>query len=183
MGGGGNDGSDESLLRGDTTVRTALAGISFAHELAAFETVRTELRLNVDYVRGVTDAYEESGDPFLALGFDERVRESLGLRAGIELTRAVGTARGVFLPQLGVDWIHESRDDAQRVVGTLQRGPVLRQCHPRRRTRSGLRLGQPGTDVPRERRAADLRGLRAGCSPTTTGASHTVSLGARLELP
>ena len=130
----------------------------------------------------MTDAYEESGDPFLALGFDERVRESLGLRAGIELTRAVGTARGVFLPQLGVDWIHESRDDAQRVVGTLQRDPsfvsVTRGDEPDRGYGSAnlgltfLASGGLQTFVAYERVFAhDYR------------ASHTVSLGARLELP
>ena len=123
--GGGVGGIEASALRSDATVRDALAGASLGHEIALFERVRTELRLNVDYVRSVFAPYDERGDVFLALSFDERVRESLGARVGIELSRAIGTSRAVFLPQLGLDWIHESRRDPQRVVGTLQQDPAL----------------------------------------------------------
>ena len=175
VGGGGSDGSDESLLRGDTTVRTALAGVSFAHELAAFETVRTELRLNVDYARATTDAYEESGDPFLALGFDERVRESLGrpCRHRAHPRRRHRARRVPAATRRRLDSRIPRRRAARRRNAAA--GPVLRQRHPRRRTRSGLRLGQPGADVPRERRAADLRGLRAGVRPRLPDLAHRQS--------
>ena len=63
------------------------------------------------------DAFDETGAGGANLALSEQDLESLLSEVGLELTRAVSTSWGVWLPQLRVAWLHEFEDDARLIRG------------------------------------------------------------------
>lgn len=61
------------------------------------------------------DAFVESGSTPMTLAFDAQTVTSLRSLIGVQASKALNVSRGVIVPQLNVDWVHEYRDD-QRVI-------------------------------------------------------------------
>lgn len=72
-------------------------------------------RVGVNYSRTTIDAYSESGTTGLELALDERTVESLQGVAGFYGSVALSSASGIWLPQFGVEYVHEFEDDASVV--------------------------------------------------------------------
>ena len=65
--------------------------------------------------RSELDGFTEHGDSPMRLIFDPQIQKSLQSSLGFQASAAFNTGSGVIVPQLNVDWLHESRDD-QRFI-------------------------------------------------------------------
>ncbi len=72
-------------------------------------------RAAVTVAHSSLDAYIESGDTPMTLAVDSQTRTSLRSALGWQATEALNLRAGVLVPQLGVEWLHEYRDD-QRLL-------------------------------------------------------------------
>lgn len=77
--------------------------------------------LHLTYLNNAVDGYvERMSDPNgvgggLAQSLDAQVYESLRSNLGFQVTKAIGTAYGVFSPQARVAWVHEFLNGQERV--------------------------------------------------------------------
>lgn len=61
------------------------------------------------------DGFTEHGATPMRLIFDPQIEKSLQSSLGFQASAAFNTGAGVIVPQLNLDWLHESRDD-QRII-------------------------------------------------------------------
>lgn len=72
-------------------------------------------RAGVVIRRTELDGFTEHGTTPMRLVFDAQVEKSLQSSLGLQASAAFNTGSGVIVPQLNLDWLHESRDD-QRII-------------------------------------------------------------------
>ncbi len=72
-------------------------------------------RAAVTVAHSSLDSYIESGETPMTLAVNAQTRTSLRSALGFQATDAVNLRTGVLVPQLGVEWLHEYRDD-QRIL-------------------------------------------------------------------
>lgn len=76
-------------------------------------------RLAANYSRTKVDAFSESGGSGLDLNIAEQTVKSLQAAAGFYGSAAFSTGAGVFLPQFGVEYVHEFEDNRDLVTASL----------------------------------------------------------------
>lgn len=72
-------------------------------------------RAGVVVRRAELDGFTEHGSSPMRLSFDPQIEKSLQSSLGLQASAAFNTGAGVIVPQLNLDWLHESRDD-QRFI-------------------------------------------------------------------
>jgi hypothetical protein len=65
--------------------------------------------------RAELDGFTEHGSSPMRLNFYPQIEKSLQSSLGLQASAAFNTSSGVIVPQLNLDWLHESRDD-QRFI-------------------------------------------------------------------
>ncbi|NEX22405.1 autotransporter outer membrane beta-barrel domain-containing protein [Thiorhodococcus mannitoliphagus] len=81
--------------------------------------------LRLSYVENSVDGYRETmSDPTgvgggMALSIDAQTYTSLTTNLGVQISRAISTDSGVWVPQLRVGWIHEFENGQQQVGATF----------------------------------------------------------------
>jgi len=133
-------------------------------------------RVGVNYSRTTIDPYAESGATGLELVVTSGEVESLQGVAGFYGSVAVSAVSGVWLPQFGVEYVHEFEDDASvrdarfartcaarsRPTSTTSRTPPTPTSSTWRRDRGGVRERDPAVPEPPhdagERALRQLRG-------------------------
>lgn len=70
-------------------------------------------RASVTIAHSDLDPYTETGDTPMTLAVNEQTRSSLRSQLGFQVTRAIKMPKGVLVPQLNADWLHEYRDPQQ----------------------------------------------------------------------
>jgi outer membrane autotransporter protein len=70
-------------------------------------------RASVTFAHSDLDPYTESGATPMTLAVNEQTRTSLRSQLGFQVASAIKMAKGVLVPQLNADWLHEYRDPQQ----------------------------------------------------------------------
>ncbi len=99
---------------GDTSGDAFLYGAGFSYALVASEW-NLNLGGGIQGVDGSIDAYTEREGAGLALRVASRDLESLQWRLGLDLSRAISTGSGVFMPYGSLYLVGETEDDADRL--------------------------------------------------------------------
>ncbi len=75
----------------------------------------------VTYARSKVDAYAETdlSGSGLSMAFGETDRTSAQGHVGLRFDRAISTGRGVFVPQLRVEYLHEFEDEAPEATASF----------------------------------------------------------------
>lgn len=81
----------------------------------SFSSVTFGPRAALTLKRTSLDAFVESGSTPMTLAFDAQTATSVRSLIGIQASKAFNVSRGVMVPQINIDWVHEYRDD-QRVI-------------------------------------------------------------------
>ena len=76
-------------------------------------------RVAANYSRTKVDAFSESGGTGLDLNIDAQTVKSLQAVAGFYGSAAFSKGSGVFVPQFGVEYVHEFEDSRDPVGATL----------------------------------------------------------------
>ncbi len=92
----------------------------------------------VEYARVDVDGYRESAVAGNEYVFDDQDATSLRTTLGAQISYAVSSAYGVFLPQARIDWTHEFQNDSSLVTAYLANDPTL--------TPVSLRTDEPDRD-------------------------------------
>lgn len=79
--------------------------------------------LRLDYIHTRIDAYRESGGAGLALAMDEQNARSLESALGGRLARAISFSRGVVIPGVELEWVHQWKGDPRRINAALVEAP------------------------------------------------------------
>jgi outer membrane autotransporter protein len=78
----------------------------------------------VGYIKAEVDDYEEDPAGGLEQAYEEQDVESLTTLLGGQVSYAISTRRGVFLPQLRFEWAHEFEDDSEIIVARFLNDPT-----------------------------------------------------------
>lgn len=106
----------------DADVWSLSAGVGYDLFVNPFS-ITPSLRLS--YVENSVDGYRERmSDPTtvggaMALSVDSQTYTSLTSNLGVQISRAISTDSGVWVPQLRIGWIHEFENDQEKVGATF----------------------------------------------------------------
>ncbi|MDJ0806009.1 MAG: autotransporter outer membrane beta-barrel domain-containing protein [Gammaproteobacteria bacterium] len=78
----------------------------------------------INYINADIDGYTEDSSTGLELVYDDQEVESLTTLLGGQLSYAISTSRGVFTPQLRLEWAHEFKDDSRFIKARFQHDPT-----------------------------------------------------------
>ncbi len=78
----------------------------------------------INYVNTDIDGYSESSAVGLALSFDDQNVTSLSTQIGGQLSYALSTSHGVFLPHLSFEWTHEFRNNSRNISASFVNDPT-----------------------------------------------------------
>ena len=78
----------------------------------------------VNYIQVEIDAYEENPAGGLEQGYDDQNVKSLTTLLGGQMSYAISTKRGVFLPLLRMEWAHEFEDNSRSITARFLNDPT-----------------------------------------------------------
>ena len=78
----------------------------------------------VNYVNADIDGYSETSSTGLELIYQDQEVESLTTLIGGQLSYAISTSRGVFSPQLRLEWAHEYMNDSRYIKAHFKYDPT-----------------------------------------------------------
>lgn len=102
-------------LSSDTDASVLTGGVTFGYDYAA-GSVTIGPRLGANYARSRIDSFAERGGTGLELQTLRQTVKSLQGVVGLAATVAISTGKGVLVPKLGVEYIHEFEDDPRFIT-------------------------------------------------------------------
>ena len=113
----------------DVTAKGSPDGTEFAASIGAgYDFNRGALSFGpfgrVNYIKADIDDYEENPAGGLEQGYDDQDVDSLTTLLGGQVSYAISTRRGVFSPQLRLEWAHEFEDDSQNITARFLNDPT-----------------------------------------------------------
>jgi len=113
----------------DVTAKGSPDGTEFAASIGAgYDLNRGALSFGpfgrVNYIKADIDGYEENPAGGLEQGYDDQDVDSLSTVLGGQASYAISTRRGVFSPQLRLEWAHEFEDNSQNINARFLNDPT-----------------------------------------------------------
>ncbi len=72
-------------------------------------------RVGMNYARLAIDDFTEDGGGGLALSYDNQTIQSLQSTVGLQVSAAINTSYGVWVPQATADYVHEFENDQRSI--------------------------------------------------------------------
>jgi outer membrane autotransporter protein len=113
----------------DITAKGSPDGTEFAASIGAgYDFNRGALSFGpygrLNYITADIDGYEENPAGGLEQGYDDQDVDSLTTLLGGQVSYAISTRRGVFSPQLRLEWAHEFEGDSQNINARFLNDPT-----------------------------------------------------------
>jgi outer membrane autotransporter protein len=113
----------------DVTAKGSPDGTEFAASIGAgYDFNRGALSFGpfgrVNYIKADIDDYKENPAGGLEQGYDDQDVDSLTTLLGGQVSYAISTRRGVFSPQLRLEWAHEFEADSQNINARFLNDPT-----------------------------------------------------------